>query len=172
MKSLKFHLISLAVIISILAGCAGSQLVTQKPIEIKLASFSTLYFMAEPNVAEDVTKEITQLEERVISKLKKKDLFKNVELGNVADSSAGTLQVKATISEIKKVSNTQRFFGGAFAGKASMLVEVAFIDVAAGKTIGSYSIQGKSGGTGVSGGTGEAIWKTGDAIVELISNNY
>jgi hypothetical protein len=172
MKSSKFRLFLLAVIISILAGCAGSQLVTKKPIEGKLGSFSTLYFMAEPDVAEDVSKEITQLEERVISKLKKKGLFKDVQLGDVADSSAGTLQIKATISEIKKVSGTQRFFGGAFAGKAYMLVEVAFIDVAAGKTIGSYSIKGKSGGTGMSGGTGEAIWKTGDAIVDLISNNY
>lgn len=172
MKSLKLPLILLTIIMSILAGCAGSQLVIQQPMEMKLGSFSKLHFMAESSVAEDVTQEITQLEERVISKLKKLDHFKDVQLGNVTDSSVGTLQVEATITEIKKVSETTRFFAGAFAGKASVLVEVAFNDLAAEKTIGSYSVKGKSSGTGVSGGTREAVWKTADAIVELISNNH
>ena len=120
----------------------------------------------------EATGEITNLEERVIKKLKEKNLFQNIQLGEVTDSSGGTLQAKATISEIKKVSDTQRFFGGAFAGKASMMIELTFIDIAAGKTIGTYTITGKSGGTGMSGGTRDAIYKTGDEIVALIVNNY
>ena len=65
-----------------------------------------------------------------------------------------------------------RFMLGAFAGKATMTTDVDFIDAASGKTLGSYSIKGKSGGTGVSGGTSDAVKKAAEGIAQVISENF
>ena len=77
-----------------------------------------------------------------------------------------------TISEIKKVSGAKRFSLGSFAGRAKIKADITFIDAEAQVTIGSYTITGESGNTDFSGGTGDAIEKTSEAIVEIIQENY
>jgi hypothetical protein len=53
-----------------------------------------------------------------------------------------------------------------------MQTDIEFIDAETQESIGSYTITGESGGLGTSGGTGDAIKQTADAIVEIIKNNY
>jgi len=154
-----------------LFGCAGSQMVARQPLETDLSSFSSLSFTVESGVADDVTKEKADLEKQVVEKLKLLNLFSQVQIENPSQTSPNNLLVKVTISNINKVSGTTRFFAGAFAGQASLTADIAFIDVKAGKTLGSFFVTGKSGGTGMSRGTGDAVKKTADGIVNLIAQH-
>jgi len=153
-------------------SCASSELLTKKPLETKLNQYSNFVFFAETNVAEDVTEEITDLEVTVMDRVKELNLFASTELGDSTNAKEGSLIVKAIITDINKVSGLTRFLIGAFAGQASMTIDVSFIDAKTGNSIGEFSIKGESGGTGVSGGTSEAIEMTADKIAEVISQNY
>lgn len=156
----------------ILTSCAGTYMTLRQPFETDLGPFSSFVFSVESNVTDDVTKEMADLEERVLSKVKSLNLFQNVELGDEPEPTQGKLHVTATITHIKKVSGMTRFFLGVFAGKASMTTDVIFLDAATGKAIGSFSVTGESGGTGLSGGTSDAVEKTAEGIAGLISKNY
>jgi hypothetical protein len=124
------------------------------------------------NVAEDVEKERTDLEGLALAKIKALNMFQSVQLGDGAGAQAGTLIATASISKIKKVGGVKRFFMGAFAGRASMTTDIMFVDGESQREIGSYSITGQSGGTGVSGGTSDAVKKAAEGIADLLAKNY
>lgn len=172
MKKYSVMLISTFLFTFFLIGCASSVLLIRKPLETKLNQYSNFIFSAETSVAEDVNEEITDLEVTVINRVKGLNLFKSTELGDGKNAKEGSLIIKAVITDINKVSGTARFFLGAFAGKASMTIDVSFIDAKTGNSIGEFNITGKSGGTGYAGGTSEAIEMTADKIAEVISQNY
>jgi hypothetical protein len=162
---------ALAGFLVVALGCAGSRMATFRPLDTDLRPYSSFAFAVETKVTEDVTMEMTALEEQVILKVKELTLFQAVTLGEPEQPSEATLFVKAVISQIKKVSGSKRFFMGAFAGKASMTTDIFFIDAATGETLGAYSVTGESGGTGVSGGTNEAILKAAEGIAQIISEH-
>ena len=166
------NLIVVFILALLFAGCGGSTMEVKQPLEKSLSPFTHFAFSCETNVAEDVTEEITELEERVAEEVKSLALFDSVELGSDKEFPPGTLQVTATIMEIEKVSEGERFLLGAFAGQASMTIDVIFEDAATGETLGSFSITGESGGTGLSGGTSQAIDETATAIRDLIREHY
>ena len=155
----------------LLLGCAGSQVLVVRPFEGKLAPYSTLYFSTASSVFEDVTQEMTDLEEEVTSQVRELGMFDNVWLGPCSENCDGVLQVNAEVTKVKKIGGTKRFMMGAFAGKASMTVTVVFLEPASLNTLGTYAVTGKSGGTGMSGGTKSAVGKTAQAIVQLIRDN-
>jgi hypothetical protein len=124
----------------LLAACGGSQLTAVQPFEQPLSHYQKVYFSAEPMVAEDVTEQLSDLEEEVIKQLNKLGVFETTMLGKCSDSCVNTLNVHAVITHIRKVSGASRFFGGAFAGKASMTTEVTFTDAATGGILGVYTI--------------------------------
>ena len=159
------------IVIIFFSGCGGSSMTVQQPIEKSLTPFSNFLFYCESNVAEDVTEEITELEAEVAKEVKTLAVFDSIMLGDTEEVTDGTLKVKATIQQIDKVSGAERFFLGAFAGSASMTIDVLFSDAATGETLGAFSITGESGGTGLSGGTSEAITETAIAIRDLIKEN-
>lgn len=163
--------IMLAVIITITA-CGGSQMTTIRPFEHKLNSYTALYFSAEPNVTENIDQEMADLEEQIIKKVNDSAFFILTRLGKCEDDCDKALNVMAVITDIHKVSSSGRFFGGAFAGKARLAAEVYFTDGKTGDTLGVYSVSGKSGGTGMAGGTETAVRRTGEEIFKLISENY
>ncbi len=156
----------------ILAGCAGSHLIAVHPFEQKLNPYRAVYFSTESMTVEDINKEIFTLEEQVVTRLKNMAIFEQALLGECENQCEKALNVKAVITGIKKVSGSARFWGGAFAGKASLTADVIFADGVTGDTLGVYTVTGKSGGTGVSGGTESAVKKTAQAITELIYTNY
>ena len=166
-------LVWLACLLSIaLAGCSGTSLTAIRPLEQSLNSYKTLYFSAEPMITEDIDEEIGDLEQRVVSGLNNQSAFERALLGTCTDTCTNALNVVAVITDIRKVSQGSRLFGGAFAGKASMTADVVFLDAVRGDTLAVYSVTGKSGGTGFSGGTESAVSQTAKAIIELIQNHY
>jgi hypothetical protein len=49
-----------------------------------------------------------------------------------------------------------------------MTTEIAIVDASTGKTLGSYTVTGESGGSGLSGGTSDAVVKTAEAVAALL----
>lgn len=172
MKRFIYNLAVLLTLVAIIVGCASSELVVRKPLETKLNQYSKFIFNAESNVTEDVAEEIASLEELAINRVIELNLFKTTELGSGENADDGSLVVKAVITEINKVSGLTRFLIGAFAGKASMTIDITFHDAKTGVLLGEYDITGKSGGTGYAGGTNEAISMAVDKIAEVLSQNY
>lgn len=155
-----------------LVGCAGTNLTAILPLEQSLSPYKTLYFSAEPMTTENIDNEIIDLEQRVVSDLNDKVASEWALIGTCTDSCENAILVKAMITDIRKVSSSARFFGGVFAGKASMTADVVFVDAVRKDTVAVYTVTGKSGGTGVSGGTESAVYHTAKAIVELIQSHY
>lgn len=174
MKKKYALIISMILFTIFITACASSELLIKKPLEVKLNQYTNFVFQAKSSVADDVSGEITDLEAAAIKRVQELKLFKTTELGDSVkvNNAEGTLFVKAVITDINKVSGLTRFLIGAFAGKASMTIDVSFIDAKTGKSIGEFSITGKSGGTGYAGGTSEAIDMTVNKIVEVVSQNY
>ncbi len=149
-------------------GCAGSQILVVRPMEKETARHSTLYFSTGSSVFDDVSREMSDLEEEVASKIKESGMFRRVWLGECAHDCDSALYVRADVTKIKKVSGTERFFLGVFAGRASMTVTVVVVEPSSLDTLGSFTVIGKSGGTGLSGGTKSAVHNAAEAIVDLI----
>lgn len=152
----------------ILIGCGGSNITVIRPMETNLPQDQTVYFSAESGVPEDVSEELVNFEHWMALELTEKAVFDSVALGVCQDSCANVLNLKAVVIDIKKVSSSQRFWGGMFAGKASMSADLFVMDATTGDTLGIYQVTGKSGGTGMSGGTDSAVYATVKAMVELL----
>jgi hypothetical protein len=167
------RLIEVSVVLALLVtlgGCtAGFKMVPVNPLmEGGLRTYSSVVLSVESGVAEDVQKEMNDLQALAIEKIKALGIYQSAQLGEAADAGEGTIIVKATISKIRKVSGFARFMAGAFAGKASMTTDVSFIDAPSKKVIGTYSITGESGGTGYSGGTSDAVKKAAEGIADVL----
>lgn len=173
MRCRLIEILIVTALLVMLGGCAaGYKMMPLRPLETDLQSYSSVILSVESDVTEDVQKEITDLEELALAKIKALNIYKSAELGEGTEAGEGTIIVKATIKEIKKVSGFTRFMAGAFAGRASMTTEVSFIDASSKKTLGTYSITGESGGTGMSGGTSDAVKKAAEGIAETLQKNY
>jgi hypothetical protein len=167
----RMRIMTVAVVILFLSGCAGSSMLVRQSLKKDLTPYRILNFAVDSKLAEDVSEEQSNLEAEVAARVKKLNFFSSVELGEPKDSSMDRLFVKATISDIRKVSGTARFLAGAFAGQASLTTDVLFIDLVAKDTLGSFQVKGQSGGTGLSGGTGDAVKKCAQGLVDLISKH-
>jgi len=164
-------ILSLALICVVVIGCGGSAVMSIRPMERTIDPSSIIYFSAETVLAEDVADEMTEFEAQVAAKLHETALFKGVFLGACTDSCENTLNVSGVVTDIHKVSGGQRFWAGAFAGKARLCVDLVICDAVSGDTLGFYAIEGKSGGTGYSGGTEAAIRRTAAEITELLQGH-
>ncbi|UCG61057.1 MAG: DUF4410 domain-containing protein [Candidatus Zixiibacteriota bacterium] len=170
----RFLILILAVVVvcGAVIGCAGGSSITAlHPMERAIAPNSTLYFSAQSVIAEDVQAEMVKLEAEVSSKLLEAAVFKAVYLGACTDSCENTLNIHGVITDIHKVTGEQRFFAGAFAGKARLNVDLIICDAVSGDTLGVYEVEGKSGGTGLAGGTGTAIDRAATQIAELLQGH-
>jgi hypothetical protein len=154
-------------------GCsARRQMVPNLYLNTSLSNYPVCVFSVESHVSEDINKELNELRSEIFKKVSILGVFRSIQFARDCEEAEGCLLVVISISDIKKVSGAKRFFLGAFAGRANMKTDITFIDAAAQETIGSYTVTGESGGTGLSGGTGDAIRKTSEAIVEIIQENY
>ena len=157
----------------LLVGCtARSQLIGIQPLQTSLRSYSDVRVSVASRVAEDASQEIADLEERVIAEIQERGGFQSVELLNNLEPQPGTLVVDVAIQELKKVGGAKRFLAGAFAGRASMSSVVSLMDGPSRRNLGQYRVTGESGGSGYSGGTGDAVNKTATSIADIISENY
>lgn len=111
---------------------------------------------------------IGQLKSAIVGKMAALSCFENYVTG--ADPRKADLKLQAKVTGVRHVSSAGRFFFGGFAGKARVYAEIQLIEVATGKTIGAFSIEGKSsGGSVVAGTTPQAFEKTGEGVAEYIN---
>ena len=155
-------------------GCiaARNQMVPNLALDTSLSNYPVCVFSVESQMSQDMNKELSVLKKDIFEKVSNLNIFRSIQFARDCEKAEGCLLVVVSISEIKKVSGVKRFFLGVFAGRAMMKADITFIDAATQETIGSYTITGESGGSGMSGGTGDAIRKTSQAIVEIIQKNY
>jgi len=162
----------LLIYIAAFAGCSDTN---QTKPNLALNTGDNKYpvctFSVESTVNEDLDKELIELKSEILKRVSHLDIFRNIQFTKDYEKAEGCLLVIVSISEIKKVSGSKRFSLGTMAGRAKIKADITFIDAAEQETIGSYTITGKSGNSDFSGGTGEAIRKTAEAVVEIIQEN-
>ena len=159
-----------ALAVAVVSGCAArSKAVTLQPVTADMSQYKTVVISVESRVPADVSKEKIDLEGQIVSRVKALNRFSNVQLrtGDVPPTPE-TLVVNVGITHIKKVGGTKRFMLGAAAGRASMTTEITLVDSSTGKTLGSYTVTGQSGGSGLAGGTSDAVVKTAEAVAGLL----
>jgi hypothetical protein len=162
--------VALTAVLFAVSGCAArSKSVTLQPLTADVGQYKNVVIAVESRVPGDVTKEKSDLEGLTVSRVKSLNRYSRVQLktGDVVPT-PGTLVVNVGITHLKKVGGTKRFMLGAAAGRASMTTEITLVDAATGKTVGSYTVTGQSGGSGLAGGTSDAVTKTAEAVAGLL----
>lgn len=155
-------------VLTVSACSARSSLVTTQPTQADLRGYTTLALVVDSTVAEDVQQETTAVAVRTLERLESGSRFQTVRLADTTEADPGTLLVRATVTKVRKVGAGTRFLAGAFAGRANLTLDVSLIDAASGKVLGTHTVVGESGGTGLSGGTNDAVDKAAEAMAKLV----
>jgi len=158
-----------------LVGCAAKfETIPVQPLELaSTLPYSSIYILnVEPNVAEDVSKEISELEIELVERIRELEVVPRVALGDGSATPRDALLIDISISHIRKVTRWKRLFLREWAGRASLRASVDFIEGNTGTHLGSYQVVGESGCGEFSGGTGDAVEKTAEAIVGIVVENY
>jgi len=150
-----------------LAGCASSGSIkraspisTSVPISVDFALVKTSSTLA------GLEAETHTLNDLVISGLRGRQVFGDVDADLAAAGSSDGIKVEIKILEIKKISREHRQWAGAMAGRARLLVQATVTDLNSGKPIETFEAEGlSSGGSNMAGTTDEAIQRTAEQVV-------
>jgi hypothetical protein len=157
-------------VLSALVGCASSggiqhagPIAVRTPVSIDFARVETSSALG------DLEAEKHLLNELVISDLRARDVFGDVD-GNVPATGASSgIDIKIDIKEIKKISRSEREWAGALAGRARIMVGATVSDLSSGKLIETFEVVGESsGGSNLAGGTDEAIQRAAEQVVAQV----
>ena len=156
--------------LSALIGCASSggiqhagPIATHTPVSIDFARVETSSALG------DLESEKHSLNDLVISGLRARDVFGDVEGDEPAAGVSGGMDIKITIKEIKKISPEEREWAGALAGRARIVVGVTVSDLSSGKLIETFDAVGESsGGSNLAGTTDEAIQRAAEQVVAQV----
>jgi len=164
MKKLSLFLI--LIISASVTGCsAGGSIKQIVEPSIPLKSFNYMQIkvkLAYPDVVEN-NKERAMLQKLILEKIRAADPLK------ISDK--GKLKLDVTITEIKKVNQTERVLLGALAGKARIKAVVNVSASDSGKMINQFEVEGTSSGGSIFAGTTEqAVDMTAEFIVKAIVN--
>jgi hypothetical protein len=154
----------------ILIGCASSgaiqhasPLATGTPVSIDFALVEISSAIGGLEI------EKHQLDEFIVSDLRGHDIFDEVGDDPLAAGASTGIKIRVVIKEIRKVSRSEREWGGALAGRALILVEANVSDLSSGKRIETFEAQGESsGGSNLAGGTDEAIQRAAEQVVAQV----
>ncbi len=150
--------VMLVVVAMVCFGCASGSISGASKPTVDLGTFRTASVAVD--AAGDVTAEETAELKQAITKCLQED-------GKWAPVASGDLQINVHIVELSRVSTAARLLVGAFAGKSKCKATVSLTD-AKGNVVSSFCVEGQSGGTGWSGGTGTAIDDAGRLVVEYL----
>jgi hypothetical protein len=161
---------AIVIALSALVGCASSggiqhagPIAIHTPVSIDFARVKT------SSAIGDLEPEKHSLNELVISGLRARDVFGDVEGDELAAGGSGGMDIKIDIKEIKKISPGEREWAGALAGRARIMVGVTVSDLSSGKLIEIFDAVGESsGGSNLAGTTDEAIQRAAEQVVAQI----
>jgi len=154
-----------------LTGCASSGAIRQAtpistgvPVSVDFALIQTSTALA------GLEAETNLLNGLVISGLRGRGVFGDVDGNPAAAGSSGGVKVAIKILEIKTISNDERQWAGALAGRARILAQATVTDLSSGKPIETFQAEGlSSGGSNQAGITDEAVQQAAELIVaELV----
>jgi hypothetical protein len=150
-----------------MAGCASTgviknatPVVTGSPVSIDFALIQTSTSLG------GLETETNSLNDLVISGLRAREVFGEVDGNPAATGSSGGIKVEIKILEIKKISRDEREWAGAMAGRARILVQATVSDLNSGKPIETFQAEGlSSGGSNLAGITDEAVQRVAEQVV-------
>jgi len=134
-------------VVAVCYGCASGSITGATRPTVDLGTFKTVAVTVK-SVGDVKDEESRELKEDIVKCLQ--------EDGKWIPAETGHLTINVTMTEMSRVSTAARLLVGAFAGKAKCKADISLID-AKGTVVSSFSVEGQSGGTGLSGGTGSAI---------------
>jgi len=130
-------------------------------------------FSSTPEVAKSYPKAAGEVQHSMMSALGMKNAFQEVGMRKEGKADGQTLQVKATITELRLVSTGARVWGGAFAGRSHVALDVELIDGATQKTVHQEKISSANNAWGASytGGSSDKtlLSNTGKIIADYIA---
>jgi hypothetical protein len=154
-----------------LAGCVSSGTIkhtspisTSVPVSVDFALIQTSTSLG------GLETETHQFNDLVISGLRAREVFGDVDGNPAAAGSSGGIKVEIKILEIKKISHDERQWAGALAGRAHILVQATVSDLNSGKPVETFQVEGlSSGGSNLAGTTDEAVQQAVELVVaELV----
>jgi hypothetical protein len=149
-------------------GCASTNAIENlRASDAPLPPFDTIVVETASDVS-GTDKERNLLQFTIVSGLTQSGKFGQVEVEAPADTTPH-LTVTARIKDLYGVSDLARLLVGAFAGRASIAVDVDVRDRPDGDPIETFTAIGKSsGGWTGAGGTDQAVQRAGERIVNQI----
>ncbi len=154
-----------------LAGCASSGTISQiTPLSTKVPISVDFALVQTSTALPGLGTESRLFNGLVISGLRGRGVFGDVEDNPAAAGSSGGIKVEIKILEIKKISREEREWAGAMAGRAHILVQATVSDLSSGKPVETFQAEGlSSGGSNLAGTTDEAVQRAAEQVVaELV----
>ncbi len=150
-----------------LTGCASNGLIknatpvtTSTPVSIDFALIETSTALG------GLENETHLLNDQVISGLREREVFGDVDEDPARAGSSGGIKVEIIILQIKTISRDERDWAGALAGRARISVQATVTDLISRKTIEKFEAEGQSsGGSNLAGTTNEAIQQAAEQVV-------
>jgi hypothetical protein len=157
-------------VLLILTGCASSggiqhasPIATGTPVSVDFALVET------SSVLTGLETEKSLLNELIISGLRARNVFGDVDGNAPAGDTSSGIKIKVVITEIKKISRGERDWAGALAGRARIVVGATVSDLSSGKRIEFFEVVGESsGGSNLAGTTDEAIQRAAGLVVAQV----
>lgn len=159
---------------SLVAGCATSALHVTEPTAGRLREYPSLaltFTSALPDTSFDVTY-LQSLQNSVISSLHRQPVFSEIYVAPADGTTPAALRLIGTVVRAHAVDRGARIIGGALAGPTEVELAVVLVDAAAGKTVGSFTVTGKSRGKGIFSSGNEvedALGHAAEAIVDYLA---
>lgn len=110
-----------------------------------------------------------QFETMVVALLLERRVAPNIVLGESSTGRQNAMVIDLAITGVRKVGGLQRALFGAFAGRASMAVDVAFRDGADPAPFAEFTVKGETGSTGYAGTSTEAIARAAQEVANLVA---
>jgi len=152
-----------------LGGCAvpAADITPIQPLESAASiDYRVIYINVESSAPSDLTKDVAEIAFQLSERIRELNAVPQVIQSDHSQVADNELLIRLTISNLRKVGWVKQFFLGVFAGKASMSSTAEFVDGNTNELIGSYELRGEGPGTG------NAIWLTIEAVVDLLKENY
>jgi hypothetical protein len=150
-----------------LAGCASSGAIKQAtPISTSVPVSVDFALVQTSTALTGLETESALLNDLVVSGLRGRKIFGDVDGNPAAAGSSGGIKVAIKILEIKTISHDERQWAGALAGRARILVHATVTDLSSGKPIETFQAEGlSSGGSNLAGTTDEAVQRAAEQVV-------
>ena len=121
-------------------------------------------FTASPEISKVYPDAAATLEHSMMTDLQMKKFFKLVGTSAQGRSLKGnTLLIKANITNLRIVGGAARFWGGAFAGRSGIELDMQLIDMATGKVVRKEQMSSRNNAFG-------AAWTAGSSDHSLLSD--